>query len=272
MKKKLYLILALVCALAAGGLLFATLHGRSAPTPPPTPPQENTEPTPPPAPPQENTEPEPEPYESPIDFAALQERNGDIYAWLNLPGTPVDYPVLQHPTEDEYYLRRSIDGSWTIAGSLFTQARYNGLTFDDPCTIIYGHRMNNDDMFGSLRRLYYGDADFSEINEIVIYLPDKELHYQIFAGSVYSNDHIMYYFDFHDPAQYQQFLDNVYSGRYGVCNVDESAKASTDDRILILATCLKNDPNHRFLVIGKLVSQVPADETEEMSEMSKMPG
>ena len=211
MKKKLYLTLALVCVLAAGGLLFAVLHGRSAPTPPPTPPQENTEPTPTPAPP-ENREPAPEPYESPIDFAALQERNGDIYAWLNLPGTPVDYPVLQHPTEDEYYLRRSIDGSWTIAGSLFTQARYNGLTFDDPCTIIYGHRMNNDDMFGSLRRLYYGDADFSEINEIVIYLPDKELHYQIFAGSVYSNDHIMYYFDFHDPAQYQQFLDNVYSG------------------------------------------------------------
>ena len=260
MKKKLYLALALVCALIAGGLLYAALAGRSAPTPPPAPP-ENTEPEP--APP-ENTEPEPEPepYVSPIDFAALQEQNSDIYAWLSLPGTPVEYPVLQHAGGDEYYLRRSIDGRWTVAGSLFTQSTYNSLSFDDPCTIIYGHRMNNDDMFGSLRRLYYGDADFSEINEMVIYLPDRELHFRIFAGSVYSNDHIMYHHDFHDPDQYQSFLDDVYSGRYGVCNVDESAKADTDDQILILETCLRNDPNHRFLVIGKLVETPETDPAE----------
>lgn len=260
MKKKIFLALALVCVLAAGFLLYPVLAGRSAPTPPPTP-QENTVPDPTP---QENTEPAPEPvpYVSPIDFAALQEQNSDIYAWLRLPGTPVDYPVLQHEGEDEYYLRRSIDGHWTVAGSLFTQATYNGLTFDDPCTIIYGHRMNNDDMFGSFRRLYYGDADFSEVNQIVVYLPDKELHYQIFAGSVYSNDHILYHHDFNDPAQFQSFLDDVYGGRYGVCNVDESAKATTDDRILILETCLRNDPAHRLLVIGKLVETIDTGNAE----------
>ena len=256
MKKKIYLALGIVCALIAAGLLIAVLSGRSAPTPPPEPePVENTEPAPEPEP-EPEPEPAPEPYVSPIDFDALHEQNSDIYAWLTLPDTPVDYPVLQSALEDEYYLRRSIDGRWSVAGSLFTQARYNTLTFDDPCTIIYGHRMNNDDMFGSLRRLYYGDADFSEVDEMVIYLPDRELHFRIFAGSVYSNDHIMYYHDFRDPEQYQSFLDDVYGGRYGVTNVNEEDKATTDDQILILETCLRNDPKHRFLVIGKLVETV----------------
>ena len=54
----------------------------------------------------------------------------------------------------------------------------------------------------------------------------------------------------------------VYSGRYGACNVNEEAKATTEDQILILETCLRNDPTHRFLVIGKLtetLGEVPAE-------------
>ena len=42
---------------------------------------------------------EPEPVVLPVDFAALQEVNPDIYAWLEIPGTTIDQPVLQHPTD-----------------------------------------------------------------------------------------------------------------------------------------------------------------------------
>lgn len=49
--------------------------------------------------------------EKDIDFAALQEENSDVYAWIYVPGTNVDYPVLQHPTDDAYYLEHNMDGS-----------------------------------------------------------------------------------------------------------------------------------------------------------------
>ncbi len=53
---------------------------------------------------------ETEAYVSPIDFDSLKAVNEDIYAWLEIPGTDISYPILQHPTEDEYYLRKGLQG------------------------------------------------------------------------------------------------------------------------------------------------------------------
>ena len=52
----------------------------------------------------EAEEPEPEEprLENTVDFEELQEMNEDIYAWIEIPGTLVDYPVVQHPTDDAY--------------------------------------------------------------------------------------------------------------------------------------------------------------------------
>ena len=58
-------------------------------------------------------EPEPEPVskvEIPIDFAALQQQNPDVYAWIQVPGTEVDYPILQSSNDNTYYLNHTIDG------------------------------------------------------------------------------------------------------------------------------------------------------------------
>ena len=52
------------------------------------------------------------PYESPVDFASLWEVNQDVYAWLDIPGTEISYPVVQHPEVDEYYLRRDLEGNY----------------------------------------------------------------------------------------------------------------------------------------------------------------
>ena len=64
-------------------------------------------------------------YVSPVDFEELWKINKDIYAWLEIPGTNVSYPILQHPTEDEYYLRRNYKGEDDKEGCLFTECSYN---------------------------------------------------------------------------------------------------------------------------------------------------
>ena len=55
-------------------------------------------------------EPEKEPVEIPIDFKKLWKENEDIYAWITIPGTLVDYPIVQHPEDDLYYLDHTVEG------------------------------------------------------------------------------------------------------------------------------------------------------------------
>ena len=51
---------------------------------------------------QEMEEPAETTVEIPIDFTALKEQNPDVYAWIQVPGTAVDYPILQSPTDNAY--------------------------------------------------------------------------------------------------------------------------------------------------------------------------
>lgn len=80
--------------------------------------------------------------EKDIDFAALKEENSDVYAWIYVPGTNVDYPVLQHPTDDAYYLEHNMDGSKGLPGCIYSES-VNTKDFTDPNTVLYGHNMKN---------------------------------------------------------------------------------------------------------------------------------
>ena len=46
-----------------------------------------------------------------LNWKKLKGINEDIYAWICIPGTQVDYPVLQHPTDDSYYLNYNMNGT-----------------------------------------------------------------------------------------------------------------------------------------------------------------
>ena len=76
----------------------------------------------------------------PIDFAALKEKNPDVYAWISIPGTAIDYPVLQRENDNTYYLDHTIDHEEKTEGAIFTE-NYNNTDFEDPNTVIYGHDM-----------------------------------------------------------------------------------------------------------------------------------
>lgn len=81
------------------------------------------------------------PYVSPIDFASLQEENPDIYAWLRIPGTEFDFPILQRAGDDDYYLTHDSDGNDNSMGAIFSESSYNDGKMDDPATVLYGHQM-----------------------------------------------------------------------------------------------------------------------------------
>lgn len=195
-------------------------------------------------------------YVSPVDFEELQKVNKDIYAWLEIPGTNVSYPILQHPTEDEYYLRRNYKGEDDKEGCLFTECSYNDGNMGDRMTVIYGHNMKNGEMFGLLQELYSGEDALQQYGEAVIYLPDRELHYQIFAAVPYSNVHILYNYDFDNMRMAEIFYRDILNTRaIGAC-VDQEAYISADTDGIILSTCLSGNHEKRFLVAAQLIKEM----------------
>ena len=67
-----------------------------------------------------------------IDFAAAQAANPDVYAWIWIPGTNIDYPILQSETEDDaYYLNHTIEKKEGLPGTIYTE-KYNGKEFSSP--------------------------------------------------------------------------------------------------------------------------------------------
>lgn len=200
------------------------------------------------------TEPEEEkpPVEIPIDFAALQEQNPDVYAWIQIQDTNIDYPVLQKEGDNGYYLNHTIDGEEKTEGSIFTED-YNSTDFEDSNTVIYGHDMKNGSMFQNL--LNYQDKEFFDNHkEVIIYTPDAIRHYQVFAAYLYDDRHIMQSFDFNIKSVYQAYLDSIFSIRDMNAQIDTSTEVSADDKIITLSTCYGNQSDKRFIVQAVLIS------------------
>ena len=198
----------------------------------------------------ESAEPE---EEIPIDFEELWETNPDVYAWIVIPGTDINYPILQHPTDDSYYLNHNLDGSTGRPACIYTES-LNSKDFTDNNTVIYGHNMRNGTMFAQLHK--FEDKDFfDEHREIIIYLPDKVLHYKIFAVHNYDDRHLLYSFDFSDKAVYKDYLESIFSIDDKNANIDTEMTVTENDKIITLATCVYKKPSLRFHVQAVLVEK-----------------
>lgn len=199
--------------------------------------------------------------EKTVDFADLQENtNEDIYAWIYIPdtqadnqNTQIDYPVLQHPTDNSYYLNYNLDGSRGYPGCIYTED-YNKKDFSDPVTVLYGHNMKNGTMFAGLHK--YGDSEYLEEHPYVyIYTEEGLLVYEIFAAYESGDEHILYAHDgFEDRDVYRKYIKEILDMRTMGSVVKEGVEVTEDSRILTLSTCIAGRPNNRFLVQGVLLN------------------
>lgn len=193
---------------------------------------------------------EKETVEIPVDFAGLKEKNEDIYAWITIPGTKVDYPVLQKAEDDSYYLNHTVEGVEGLPGSIYTES-IHGQDFSESNTVIYGHNMKDDTMFGSLHDFEKADF-FREYREVFIYTPEHIYTYEIFAAVTYSDAYLPFAYDFTTDEGYQEFLDSVYDSKNMTNQFAENVEVTTDDCIITMSTCIGSKPNNRYLVLAVL--------------------
>lgn len=191
--------------------------------------------------------------ENPIDFDALQELNPDIYAWIKVPNTEIDYPIVQSSAdkEENFYLHRNPEGNYEFRGSIFTQ-RLNAKDFSDPVTVIYGHNMLDGSMFSTLHN--FRDETFFAENELFyIYTPGHILTYEIVSAYKYDSRHILNSFDFSQEKVFQEYIDFMLAPQSMISAVREDVTVTTADRIVTLSTCIDYGTS-RYLVQGVLIN------------------
>ncbi|MBQ3150007.1 MAG: class B sortase [Clostridia bacterium] len=189
---------------------------------------------------------------NPVDFAALKKRNPEVYAWIVVPNTDIELPILQSHADDLYYLDRDIDGKKSRLGSIFTQSA-NKRDFSDPVTLIYGHNYYTGGMFTNLH--YFEDKKFFDENEyFYIYTPDRRLTYRIVSAYKYDDRHILNSFDFSDESVRREYFDYTLNPLSMLRNVREGVTLSTDDKLVVLSTCLTGGYSGRYLVSGVLIN------------------
>lgn len=188
-----------------------------------------------------------------LDWDLMKETNQDIYAWIYIPGTNVDYPVVQHPDDNSYYLDHNLDGSGGYPGCIFTE-NYNTKDFKDKNTVIYGHDMNDRTMFDTLHD-YEDEAFFQENRYAYIYLPEEVLVYDIFAAYEASAEHILSSHNFINDVRYQEYLDGVFQMRSMGAHFREGVEVGVQNHIITLSTCIDLKPDNRYLVQGVLVNE-----------------
>lgn len=224
---------------------------RPSPTPSPTP-------TPTPAPtPEPSPKPVQENYTPPADLAAQQAINSHVIALLDIPGTETRYPILLHPSEDNYYLDITIDGEYGLPGSLYVNSM-EGKNFDTFNTVIYGHNMRDGTFFGNLKA-YYERAYLDSHREIDIYTPAEKRVYDIFGVVVYDNRYITDKYKDNVTADREAFLASLRNGSEENILLDD-IPVSADSHILTLSTCTGNDLT-RLLILAVEREQTEGDQT-----------
>lgn len=262
-KKTLTILIALlgVACLVCGGLLLfhqpkpAVMEPTPSTSPTSTP---TAEPTVQPTEEPQSSQPvaSEEPYVSPIDFASLQEQNPDIYGWLRIPNTEFDFPLVQREGDDSFYLTHGSDGAENPAGAIFTESAHNSTDMGDPVTVAYGHQMHAGTMFGKLQATYSQENALEDYGEIIVYLPDREYHYQVFAAVPYDNRHILYNYDCTDPRRFNAFLNSIYEVREIGAQFASGVTVSSGDKILALSTCLAGNSQRRYLVLAVCQAEI----------------
>lgn len=178
-----------------------------------------------------------------VDFDELYKTNNEVVAWIQVPDTNVNYPVVKHKN-NSYYLNHSYDRSWNYAGWIYLDYRND---IDDLVSnnIIYGHGRVDGSMFGSLRDLLNLDGSRKVIN---ISTPYNNYIFEIFSVYRISNTNDYLYTGFDNNEDFLKFIDLVKDRSLVKYSLDEF---ESSDKILTLATCY--DTKEKFVVHAKLV-------------------
>ncbi len=190
-----------------------------------------------------------------IDFDALKKINEDITAWLYIPGTDINYPIL-HGEDNDYYLNHSADKAENNSGSIFIDA-VNSPGFADRNTVIYGHNMKNGAMFAGLHK--FEDKEYYEDHPYLYIFTDddKAVKYEIISAyETPASDQAAYSIEFEDEKAFLDYVGKAIESAPIKPEPEPTAenKAETkfdeDSKIITLSTCVTGEHDQRYILVA----------------------
>ena len=180
----------------------------------------------------------------------LKKLNPDVKAWIQVPKTNIDYPVVQGQ-DDMEYINKNVYGEFELSGAIFLSC-LNKDDFSDPYNLVYGHNMKNGGMFADVAD--FTNKEYFETHQKgKLYLTDATRKIRFFACmKVTAADAKIYHPDGYRKENLKDLLDYIQANavQYRDVNV-------TDENSLIaLSTCSEAETNGRVVLIGKLERKV----------------
>ena len=175
---------------------------------------------------------------------AQKDLNEEITAWLRVPNTKIDYPVV-HGEDNSFYLNHNVRKESSNAGSIFVDSR-NNEGFIDFNTIIYGHNMINGSMFSDLIK-FYDSAFFLESPAPELFLPDVTYTLEVFAFlRIKQDDRIIY--NTITNANFPAYIEYVEANAIHYRDI----QLESYDNIVTLSTCTNDAADERMVVLARL--------------------
>lgn len=183
-----------------------------------------------------------------VDFDALTKINDDCVAWICIPDTAINYPVVQG-TDNSYYLKHLIDGKWNSAGCIFLDFRVAS-DMSNRHSIIYGHHMKNGTMFSGLTK-YKKQQYYNEHPEALLITPEKTYRIEFFAGYVAQVSDPAWQISFESDEDFMAWINNTKEQSW----FESPLSPAVMDKILTLSTCSYEFDNARFVLHGVIKEQ-----------------
>lgn len=199
------------------------------------------------------------------NYDELYRRNKDMIGWIMIGNTKINYPVMQTPSQYDYYLDHDFYGGNSAYGVPFVGDGMDALKPSDN-VVIYGHHMIDGSMFSAVD--LYKSKDFYNAHRYIEFnTKNGRATYQIFACVVTvvytASDAFPYwkYSDFSDKQEYEEFIGliNKYK-RY-----DTGITPQYGDKFLMLSTCEYSNTNGRTVVIARRIQYTPNVSEEPVS-------
>lgn len=198
-------------------------------------------------------------------------KNDDMIAWMKIPDTVVDYPVMWTPEDENYYLYKNFDKGKDKLGCLIldTDSSMDPLSTN---LIVHGHNFSGV-MFGDLHKYYATKESRDLYPYIYLYGKDYEHVYEVMAvfksKVFYTTDTCFKYYRFFNATNEEEFND-FYENVKALQLYDTGVAAELGDKFLTLSTCSEHTENGRFVVVAKEIDQgdiyLPITENENSSD------
>lgn len=180
----------------------------------------------------------------------LKKLNPDVKAWIQVPKTNIDYPVVQGQ-DDMEYINKNVYGEFELSGAIFLSC-LNKDDFSDPYNLVYGHNMKNGGMFADVAD--FTNKEYFETHQKgKLYLTDATRKIRFFACmKVTAADAKIYHPDGYRKENLKDLLDYIQANAVQYCDVN----VADENSLIALSTCSEAETNGRVVLIGKLEREV----------------